>query len=550
MNKIIILKLFLFLYGCGTAKSVRHLPDVSSYSVDTPIITSINDSTAISQHGFVTKNIYGHYICYTYGNDYQRGLTTGALTQPLLQKQESLFFEKVKEFVPSKFKQSLLRFFLKWYNRKMYLHIPNELQAEIYGISAYSSDEYDYLAPKFLRSMYLHGAHDIGHALQDLALVGCTSVVAWDTFTKNGEMLVGRNFDFYAGDEFAQDKLIYICTPEKGYAYASVTWGGMIGVVSGMNENGITVTINAGKSSIPLQAKTPISLVTRDILQNSATVSQAIDIAKKYKVFVSESILVTSYKEQRAVTIEVSPQKFGVYEQPNIPLLVCANHFQSQPYADDNRNNQQKANSHTLYRYERMNQLVFENQELTPQKMATILRNKEGLNNIPLGYGNEKALNQLLAHHAVIFEPEELRMWVSSNPYQLGAFVAYDLNDIWKHPIYNHISITNPSVIEKDEFADSQSFKNYEEYRKINRFVENAIRKKEDIPLETLRKYQELNPDMWIVYYNTARYYYQKKWYKAAQNEFNRALEKVITTQYDIDKIEKYQRKIQRKIRS
>ena len=42
-----------------------------------------------------------------------------------------------------------------------------------------------------------------------------------------------------------------------------------------------------------------------------------------------------------------------------------------------------------------------------------------------------KALNQLLAHHGIVFKPEELMAWVSSNPYQLGEFVAYDLKEIF-----------------------------------------------------------------------------------------------------------------------
>src|SRR5690606_30016716 len=235
----------------------------------------------------------------------------------LFAKQEDLFFSKVEEFVPSKTKQYLLRKFLAWYNRKMYLNITEEDKVEIYGLSRYAAHTYDNIAPPYLRLLYLHGAHDIGHAMQDLALVGCSSFAAWGDKTPDGTLILGRNFDFYVGDAFAQDKIVSFVRPAQGHKFMSVTWGGMIGVVSGMNDQGLTVTINAGASKIPLVAKTPVSLLTREILQYASNIGEAVAIAKKRSVFVSESILVGSAEDNMAAIIEVSPKNFGVYEVPN-----------------------------------------------------------------------------------------------------------------------------------------------------------------------------------------------------------------------------------------
>ena len=114
----------------------------------------------------------------------------------------------IDHLVTSKSKQRLLRTFLKWYNCKLYLNVPEEYKTEIYGLSQYASHDYDHLALWYLRSLYLHGAHDIGHALGDMALVGCSSFAAWGEKSEDGSLILGRNFDFYAGDDFAKDKIV------------------------------------------------------------------------------------------------------------------------------------------------------------------------------------------------------------------------------------------------------------------------------------------------------------------------------------------------------
>lgn len=543
--------LVITLISCGISKSVHHVPDTSKYVLETPKVNKINDSTFSFNRNYLTKNRQQLWELYIKGNPLQLGYNNGALTQNLMQQQEEIFFSKVEGFVPSKFKQKLLRGFLKWYNRKMYLNVREDYQAELYGLAQYSSDKYNFIAPKYLRSLYLHGAHDIGHAMQDLAMVGCTSLAVWNENTEDGQLLIGRNFDFYVGDDFAKNKLVEFVEPDTGIPYMSVSWPGMIGVVSGMNKEGITVTINAGKSKIPLTAKTPISLVTREILQYATNIDEAIAIARKRKVFVSESILVGSAHDKNAVIIEVSPKNFGVYKVENTSRVFCTNHFQSEAYKDDKRNQKHIIESHSEYRYEKLQELLQEKKKLNPEKMAAILRDKSGLKDEKIGYGNEKAINQLLAHHAIIFSPEKKLVWVSSNPFQLGEFVCYDLNEIFSGEKAEKSFQAKTSLnIARDPFVDSEDYENYEQYKMMSVELNNATDGKNmALTDDFIPYYQSKNPDFWLVYYQAGKYYFAEKEFEKARAEFEKALTKEITTIPDRQHVKKYLKKTLKKLK-
>lgn len=538
------------LTSCGINKSVHDRPDVSQYNSDIPKKTKLNDSTFTVGNNFLIKNRQGLWELYVEGDPLERGLITGSLTDSLIKKQESVFLNKVKDLVPSESKRKFLSKFLSWYNRKLGNYVPNEYKAEIYGVSRFASEDFNEIAPPYMRSLYLHGAHDIGHALQDLALVGCTSFAAWGENTEDGKLIIGRNFDFYAGDAFAEEKIIAFVNPTTGHKFMSVTWGGMIGVVSGMNEKGLTVTINAGKSKVPLVAKTPVSIVTREILQYASTIEEAIAIAKKREVFVSEAIFVGSAIDKKAALIEISPRNFGVYEVENSNRLICSNHFQSDAYADDRKNRKHIKESHSQYRFDRMEELLQEHPKVSPQIAVDILRNKEGLDDKAIGYGNEKALNQLLAHHAVVFKPEELLVWVSSNPYQLGEFVAYDLNEVFENreAVPSEVTISNPElIIEEDPFIYTQGYKDYEAYRVLEREIESTIELKDTINNNDLQKLIQYNPEYWKAYYLAGQYYYENKQYNKALEAFKNARTKEITTLPDLKEIDKFIRKSKRK---
>ena len=539
----------LIFVSCGTSKSMHHLPEILNYNTVKPVVTKHSNALFTSGKNSLLKNKQGLWELYVEGDPLEIGLTTGALSDSLLKKQEQIFFGRIEDIVPSKFQQNLLRNFLKWYNRKLYLNVPNEYQTEIYGVSQYTSQDFNNIAPQYQRSLYLHAAHDIGHALQDLALVGCSSFAAWGEKSEDGNLILGRNFDFYVNDAFAENKIVAFINPKEGYPFMTVTWPGMVGTVSGMNKEGLTVTINAGKSKIPIIAKTPISILTREILQHAKNIDEAVAIAKKRQLFVSESIMVGSAHDNKAVLIEVSPEKMDVFDVANSNQLICSNHFQSDAFKNDERNLSQIANSHSKYRYDRMQELFSENPKINPKIASDILRNKDGLQNMALGYGNEKALNQLMAHHGIIFKPKEKLVWVSANPYQLGEFVCYNLDSIFKERKTGlPVSFEEENLnIAKDPFLETTAFLNYQKFRIEDHKMDLYLKNKTKIPFEFIQNYQSLNPDYWVVYYKAGLYFYEQKYFQFAQSNFEKALTKEITTVPDKEAIEKYLKKLKRK---
>ncbi|APS39660.1 MULTISPECIES: C45 family autoproteolytic acyltransferase/hydolase [Salegentibacter] len=547
----IVFGILFLLNSCGVKRSMEDRPDITGIEKIDTSRTKISDNHYRLGKNSLYKNKHGIWELYIEGNALERGVTSGSLTRELMHKQETAFMENIYELVPETGYRNFLKKTVAWFNRKMYLHVPEEYKQEIYGTSLFGLEKYNDFAPAYVRMLYFHGAHDIGHALQDLMLVGCTSFAAWDDKTEDGQLLLGRNFDFYAGDEFAEEKIAAFVNPDKGHKFMMYTWAGMIGSVSGLNEKGISVTINAGKSKIPLQAKTPISLVAREILQYATSTTEAIEIAKKREVFVSESIMVGSAKEGRAILIEVAPGNFGVFEVENSNKLICSNHFQSEAYAEDNRNLKTIEESHTQYRFDRMQELLSEKEKLNPQKAAEILRNKEGLEGVKLGTGNEMAINQLLAHHGIIFKPEENKVWISANPYQLGAFVAYDLDTAFKKFEAGNVSgsvMLAEENIAEDLFVNTEAYKDYEKYRKLNGKIIEAISKEQEVSEDKIKRLKYLNPHFWEVYKIAGDYYFQQKEFKKAVINYKQAKRRQVTTLPDEEYLDKMIKKSYRKI--
>ena len=477
------------------------------------------------------------------GPAYERGKAIGQLTSDLLYFQEKVFVDQIKEIVPSESYLKFLRFFIVLFNRNLGKNVPEEYRDEIYGISLSCTHEYDFIGTPYERQLNYHSAHDLGHAMQDYMLVGCSSFACWGENSADSSLIIGRNFDFYMGDAFARNKLVSFYQPENGYRFASVGWAGMTGVLSGMNETGLTVTINAAKSDLPAASATPISILTREILQYASTIEEAYAIARKRKTFVSESILVGSAKDGRAAIIEKSPEKIALFTG-NGQQIICTNHYQSETFGHDKRNLENIETSASPYRFARLQELLKENAPIDAPKAASILRDHKGLQNTDLGLANEMAINQFIAHHSVIFQPEKRLMWVSTSPWQCGKYVAYDLNKIFKDTIdWQHEIYSSDLTIPEDKFIDTPEFQHLLTYKKLTPLLLKKIRKKEQIEESVLKTYQASNPSLYYVYEVIGDYYEAMQQSKQAIAYWQQALKKSIPK---LQEKERIQQKIQK----
>jgi isopenicillin-N N-acyltransferase like protein len=524
LGSLLILFLALIVYVRSVALISE--PEISKEDLEIKQITLSDSGFTRINGSWFRRSKTGLYELFVQGKPFERGLLTGKLSKELIHYQEKVFNDQIHRLVPSNAWLNVLKYFVGWFNRDLNENVPEEFRQEIYGVAQAASHDFDDIAPPYQRILNYHAAHDIGHALQNMSLVGCTGFATWDNSSEDSTLIVGRNFDFYVGDEFAKNKIVAFYQPAQGHSFMMITFGGMTGVLSGMNDQGLTVTLNAAKSEIPSASATPVSLVAREILQYASTIQEAFAIASNRKTFVSESFLIGSAKDRRAAVIEKSPDAIDLYESGG-SSIIATNHFQGKKLGQQQLNLDHMKTSASSYRHERVKELLEENEKNSVAATAAILRNQLGLQNKAIGLGNEKAVNQLIAHHALIFQPEKRLVWISTGPWQLGEFVCYDLHKVFQLDLKKDEEIYEESLtIPADSFLYSTD---YQDAVKFNRY-RFPFQPRASLMPDSLIKW---NPMSYLSYMLAGDHYFNSKDFENAAQMYRMGLSKEVATEQE-----------------
>ncbi|HVM60835.1 MAG TPA: C45 family peptidase [Verrucomicrobiae bacterium] len=467
-----------------------------------PADVSITNLVAETRGGrvWLGKNWFerrdGLNVLYLTGSAFERGYANGKLTEKLVHQQEQVVVDLMNKAIPQRWAQWIIEATVVFQTRYLSRYVSPEIQMEILGMTYGCPDVRPQDGPYFDRVLSYHAAQDISYMLMNHPLVrGCTGFGAWGSETVGGHLLCGRNFDWEAAPVFDEDRVMILCEPDKGIPFASLAWAGMAGCVSGMNREGISITVNGAPSDLPAYARTPTCMVAREVLQYAHTLDEATAIIRRSEVFVSALFLVGSRRDGRFIIIEKTPTRTALQPGPAGDFIVQANHYLTTELKDIPINVKFMSVDTSVSRAARMDELLRARAgRLDAPAAAAILRDRELPGGVFAGNGHRTSLNPLIATHAVVMDLTDGIFWAACPPHQLGKFVAFDMNDF------------NRALPDKTIAADPFD---YETYRRSQQALESgwAALKRHDAvaAAESARWAEELNPG-----------YYKNSWLRGA----------------------------------
>ena len=169
----------------------------------------------------------------------------------------------------------------------------------------------------------------VANSLLELRRLGCSTLIVEPASSATGGPIFGRNFDFPSLGLLEKYSLVTVTRPKGKLSFASVSYPGLVGVLSGMNEAGLalaTLDVEESANGSPQFEPTgvPLMLVFRQILEECTTVDEAGQFLRKTKATTWANLAVCD-KNSGAV-FEITPTE--VARRNSIDsLLPCTNHF-------------------------------------------------------------------------------------------------------------------------------------------------------------------------------------------------------------------------------
>ncbi|MBZ0136035.1 MAG: C45 family peptidase [Planctomycetes bacterium] len=215
--------------------------------------------------------------------------------------------------------------------REMEPNLPQWMRDEMRGFSETSELTYDEML--------------VGQCFLDIHKVAaCSTIAAHDGMTESGEILMGRNLDFPSLSIAHEANIVVVYEPtesgrEKGsgtaarsqtpFRYASVTWPGLLGALTGINDRGLALSMMLvyGHQKREHLDGLPFPTLFRQLLKECGTVREG-DAVLQTKPHCTATNLILADASRTAARFQLPPHDVVVdYTSADQPAAACTNHY-------------------------------------------------------------------------------------------------------------------------------------------------------------------------------------------------------------------------------
>jgi len=364
---------------------------------------------------------------YLDGTPEQIGAENARLLRGPMIEDEGALWSDFEHYVP----WWLARVGIGDWSRVRYRHldagVPDARRRELAAQSlAFAPDPFSSRMPTYQRMLFLHALYDIALPLEHSPLIGCTSFAFPGA---DGHELVGRAFDFEAGEVFDRDKVVYLVREEGAVPFASVAWPGFVGVVTGMNAEGVVLVVHGARGGEPSPEGMPVAFSLRETLAHAHTASEAVALLRTQRVMVSHIVFVAD-GEGNVDIVERAPGQ-EAYVREGRGRLWVTNALEG-PLATDPRNLRVRETTSTDERAARVAELLGQPTPLRDVGDAlAVLRDHGCARGGACDLGDRRAIDGLIATHGIVADATARVLWVSAGPHLSGAFVKVDLASLF-----------------------------------------------------------------------------------------------------------------------
>lgn len=325
---------------------------------------------------------------------------------------------------------------LRWAYRLLDDGVPGHYLVEIAGVMRGQRATTGDGQAGFARLVRRHAALDVGVAdpaaprRPTRALARSLTFVAAARDATGDRLLVGRSFGLPGiddgGDAARGAVAVSFIHAEGALPFASVGWPGAIGVVSGINAEGIAIMVHPAIADdvAVIRVGEPVTLIAREVLEHARTLDDAVAILEHAEPLGAAAFVVIDGNARTWAVVERSPSRTHVDRSPS--ASVVGDTLAGEPFAADPANDLARRVRPSTARAKRAGELLRARPPVDAAGVVAILRDRSGAGGAPLPLGHGAAIDDLDAVHTAVFDPSAMVLWVADGP--AGArFTAFDL---------------------------------------------------------------------------------------------------------------------------